>query len=203
MTELKPCHVCGEKLEVYSDDEYGGVSIRHAKSTDCVMHDIEDVEMPTGSTIDDLINKVNIRPIEDALNKYIAELEQTRIADIEHGIFLGKPVKYWLQMQEQAVVNGRDKDINEILTLKKEIAELKRTLAKLEERNDKLEDLLHQIKNWCEAYPFDIAREPTQEETKLARKILKDANMSLSLFAASAMRRITTGITNEILGDLK
>jgi hypothetical protein len=192
MTELKPCTFCCNEIYIEHHNLYDE---GHCQNKNCLLYGIEFNFLN--------FEKWNSRPIEDALNKYIAELEQTRIADIEHGIFLGKPVKYWLQMQEQAVVNGRDKDINEILTLKKEIAELKRTLAKLEERNDKLEDLLHQIKNWCEAYPFDIAREPTQEETKLARKILKDADMSLSLFMISAMRRITTGITNEILGDLK
>jgi len=75
--------------------------------------------------------------------------------------------------------------------------------AELEERIDELEDLLRQIKNWCRAYPLDIAREPTKEETKLARKILKDAGMSLSLFMISAMRRVTTGIADEILKDVE
>jgi len=89
MTEekLKLCPFCGEKLEVDIDDEYGAVSIRHAKCVDCVMHDIEDVEMPIGSTIDDLINKVNIRPIEDALRAR-AEVAEERVYRLRNMLLL-------------------------------------------------------------------------------------------------------------------
>ena len=76
-------------------------------------------------------------------------------------------------------------------------------ITELEERIDELEDLLHQIKNWCRAYPLDIAREPTKEEWKMAHKVLKDAGMSLSLFVVSAMRHVTTGIADEILGGVE
>lgn len=73
-------------------------------------------------------------------------------------------------------------------------------VTELEERIDELEGLLRQIKNWCRAYPLEIAREPTEEEWKIAHKVLKDAGMNLSPFMVSAMRHVTTGIADEILG---
>jgi len=114
--------------------------------------------------------------------------------ELGHTIFTEKA---WSVRPIEDVLNQR------IMELEQDNNDLSYEVYRRDKRIAELEDLLHQIKNWCKAYPLEIAREPTQEETKLARKILKDADMSLSLFMISAMRRITTGITNEILGDLK
>ncbi len=76
MSELKKCPFCGAPLTVDIDDE-GGVAIFHTQTdVDCVMGDLVDIEIPVGSTIDDLINKVNTRSIEDTLTTENAKLRE-------------------------------------------------------------------------------------------------------------------------------
>ena len=75
------------------------------------------------------------------LTAELAELKETKIADIEKGLFFGKPVEYWLRLQNQAQESTRDKDIEEILLLKslvfareQDLNELHIELSQLRER---------------------------------------------------------------------
>jgi hypothetical protein len=79
-----------------------------------------------------------------------------------------------------------------------EIAEAE--IARLEQRNEYLEEIQHDIDSWCRAYPLKIANEPTEQEWEIAHAVMKEHGMNLSQFAVSAMRRITTGISEIIAG---
>jgi len=75
------------------------------------------------------------------LTAELAELKETKITDIEKGLFFGKPVEYWLRLQNQAQESTRDKDIEEILLLKslvfareQDLNELHIELSQLRER---------------------------------------------------------------------
>ena len=77
---IKPCSYCGGELYLDVDSEFGGVGLYHVKDTHCVIPDIDTIDdMPIGSTLDDLVDRINTRPIEDALRAELAALrEQTR-----------------------------------------------------------------------------------------------------------------------------
>jgi hypothetical protein len=42
-----------------------------------------------------------------------------------------------------------------------------RTLEQAEDRIADLEKALHRVRQWCDAYPLDIFRQPTKEEIKV------------------------------------
>ena len=77
---------------------------------------------------------------------------------------------------------------------------LRAEIARLEQRNEYLEEIQHDIDSWCKAYPLKIANEPTEQEWEIAHAVMKEHGMNLSQFAVSAMRRITTGISEIIAG---
>ena len=64
MTEhklLSPCPFCGEKLFL-DIDEGGGVAILHSlKEKDCFFPSILEIEMPVGTTLEQMIEKINRR----------------------------------------------------------------------------------------------------------------------------------------------
>lgn len=69
MNKLRPCPFCGGKLRL-KDNSVGGFEVKH-DDTPCFMPD--EVEMQCN--IEMLIALLNRRPIEDALQKRIDELE--------------------------------------------------------------------------------------------------------------------------------
>ena len=92
--------------------------------------------------IDALLDEIEHLNAELArLTAELAELKETKITDIEKGLFFGKPVEYWLRLQNQAQESTRDKDIEEILLLKslvfareQDLNELHIELSQLRER---------------------------------------------------------------------
>jgi len=79
MTEhklLSPCPFCGEKLFLDIDDG-GGVAILHSlKEKNCFFPSILEIEMPVGTTLEQMIEKINRRPIEDKLNADLARRDE-------------------------------------------------------------------------------------------------------------------------------
>lgn len=74
---IKPCSYCGGELYLDVDSEFGGVGLYHAKDAHCVIPDIDTIDdMPIGSTLDDLVDRINARPIEDALRAENARLRE-------------------------------------------------------------------------------------------------------------------------------
>ena len=74
MTELKNCPFCGHPFEIVYSDDYDGYMIVHPYN--CPM---ETSESETGfvyESEEDAINQLNTRPIEDALQARIDELEK-------------------------------------------------------------------------------------------------------------------------------
>lgn len=66
MDKLKKCPFCGKGLVIDVDDEGGGVGVLHTEYADCIMGDLTFIDMPVGSTLDDLAKKLNTRPLESA-----------------------------------------------------------------------------------------------------------------------------------------
>jgi len=72
--ELNSCSFCGGQLYLDIDDEAGGAGVYHAADTHCIIPDIDTIDdIPVGSTIDDLVARINRRPI-DAQSATIARL---------------------------------------------------------------------------------------------------------------------------------
>lgn len=77
MSEKMFCPFCGGELYLEVDEEAGGVGLYHAWDTRCIMPDIESIDdMPIGSTLDDLIVRINARPIEAALRAEVKRLRE-------------------------------------------------------------------------------------------------------------------------------
>ncbi len=69
-----------------------------------------------------------------------------------------------------------------------------------QDKIDELEDKLHQIKNWCRAYPRTVFIEPTKEQWAAAEKALNRSDCpSLSAISGSNMRHVVEGI-QKIIG---
>ena len=65
-----------------------------------------------------------------------------------------------------------------------------------EDRIDELEEVLHQISNWCRAYPRTVFIEPTKEQWEEANRVLDAAPdcPSLTAISGSNMRHVVEGI---------
>lgn len=65
-----------------------------------------------------------------------------------------------------------------------------------QDRIDELEDVLHEIKCWCKAYPRTVFIEPTKEGWKRANEVLDAADNcpSLTAISGSNMRHVVEGI---------
>ena len=66
-------------------------------------------------------------------------------------------------------------------------------VQQLEDRVEALEHTLHQIKNWCNAYPVGVFHEPDWTEVKE-----KLGSMLLTQVSASNMRDVAEGISRII-----
>lgn len=67
---LSPCPFCGEKLFLDIDDN--GVAILHSlKEKDCFFPSILEIEMPVGTTLEQMIEKINRRPIQESFEHAI------------------------------------------------------------------------------------------------------------------------------------
>ena len=90
MTEhklLSPCPFCGEKLFL-DIDEGGGVAILHSlKEKDCFFPSILEIEMPVGTTLEQMIEKINRRPIQESFEHAIAEIEELGAQEAERKEF--------------------------------------------------------------------------------------------------------------------
>jgi len=71
------------------------------------------------------------------------------------------------------------------------LARDKRAAEKIED----LEDILHRIKQWCEAYPIGIFPEP---DFKRAHELLTAGGITLDAISASNMRHVVTQIAKMI-----
>jgi len=69
-------------------------------------------------------------------------------------------------------------------------------LTKAEKRIEQLEDQLHQIRNWCKAYPRTVFIEPTKEGWAEANRVLDAAEgcPSLTAISGSNMRHVVEGL---------
>jgi len=65
-----------------------------------------------------------------------------------------------------------------------------------QDKIDELEDKLHEIKNWCRAYPRTVFIEPTEEQWAAANKVLDATSTcpSLAAISGSNMRHVVEGI---------
>ncbi len=85
--ELRPCPFCGEKLFL-DIDEGGGVAILHSlKEKDCFFLSILEIEMPVGTTLEQMIEKINRRPIQESFEHAIAEIEELGAQEAERKEF--------------------------------------------------------------------------------------------------------------------
>lgn len=75
------------------------------------------------------------------------------------------------------------------------LAAEQRGREKEREKREDLEDVLHQVKQWCDAYPLDIFPEP---DFKHAHELLTAGGMTLDAISASNMRHVCTGISKII-----
>lgn len=90
MTEhklLSPCPFCGEKLFL-DIDEGGGVAILHSlKEKDCFFPSILEIEMPVGTTLEQMIEKINRRPIQESFEHAIVGASLVSAARIQDKVF--------------------------------------------------------------------------------------------------------------------
>ena len=85
--ELRPCPFCGEKLFL-DIDEGGGVAILHSlKEKDCFFLNILEIEIPVGTTLEQMIEKINRRPIQESFEHAIAEIEELGAQEAERKEF--------------------------------------------------------------------------------------------------------------------
>ena len=56
---------------------------------------------------------------------------------------------------------------------------------------------LHQIRNWCDAYPLEVFPEP---DFKKARRLLEAGGMTIDAISASNMRHVLRGVRRIIDG---
>ena len=90
MTEhklLSPCPFCGEKLFL-DIDEGGGVAILHSlKEKNCFFPSILEIEMPVGTTLEQMIEKINRRPIQESFEHAIVGASLVSAARIQDKVF--------------------------------------------------------------------------------------------------------------------
>ena len=80
---LSPCPFCGEKLFL-DIDESGGVGILHSlKEKDCFFPSILEIEMPVGTTLEQMIEKINRRPIQESFEHAIVGASLVSAARIQ------------------------------------------------------------------------------------------------------------------------
>lgn len=75
MSELKACPFCGKPIELVGDDFLLGFSWIHETNGICPLERTVNDSGWTYSSKDVMVKTFNTRPIEDALNQRIAELE--------------------------------------------------------------------------------------------------------------------------------
>ncbi len=84
---LNPCPFCGEKLFL-DIDETGGVAILHSlKEKDCFFPSILEIEMPVGTTLEQMIEKINRRPIQESFEHAIVGASLVSAARIQDKVF--------------------------------------------------------------------------------------------------------------------
>ncbi len=62
------------------------------------------------------------------------------------------------------------------------------------DRCEDLEEALWRIAQWADAYPTDVFREPSREDSNLAHTVLKAHSLSIDIFSASMGRHCLKGI---------
>jgi len=100
-------------------------------------------------------------------------------------------------MGDTTQIHAKGKVASQMLEDLASAVDMKNKNKELQSRVDVLENCLHQIKNWCKAYPLDIAPEP---DLIADRKLLGDGEFSC--LNISAMRHVTNGIQEIINGCL-
>jgi len=83
----------------------------------------------------------------------------------------------------------------ERLKEQEEAINMPQRIRELQAELDAKDKALHEIDNWCKAYPVEVFPKP---DLKKAAKVLKAANMTLGSITADSMRHVTNGI-KEIL----
>ncbi len=81
-----------------------------------------------------------------------------------------------------------------------EIGRCENEVEGFEAKNEKLKEALERIQNWRNAYPLDVFPKP---DLKKARKVLKDAGMTLDAISADNMRHVLDGIKDIVDSALK
>jgi len=121
MTEhklLSPCPFCGEKLFLDIDDEGGGVAILHSlKEKNCFFPSILEIEMPVGTTLEQMIEKINRRPIQESFEHAIVGASLVSAARIQDKVFEIQDLKAelaelrerarWIPVSERLPEDGR------------------------------------------------------------------------------------------------
>ena len=84
---LSPCPFCGEKLFLDIDDG-GGVAILHSlKEKDCFFPSILEIEMPVGTTLEQMIEKINHRPIQESFEHALVGASLVAAARLQDKVF--------------------------------------------------------------------------------------------------------------------
>lgn len=109
---LSPCPFCGEKLFLDIDDN--GVAILHSlKEKDCFFPSILEIEMPVGTTLEQMIEKINRRPIQESFEHAIVAAALVAAARVQDKVFEIQVLEEELSMQK-SLVAAREQDLNEL-----------------------------------------------------------------------------------------
>ena len=156
---LSPCPFCEMGLTLDIDEE-GGVAILHSLKGEknCWFPSVVEIEMPVGTTLDEMVEILNRRPIQESfehalvgaslvaaarlqdkdfeIQNHQAELARLREQEInyENDIFLGQPIEYWMRIKAQLDADNSDSYVREVLLLEAELARRDEELALTEKK---------------------------------------------------------------------
>ena len=152
---LSPCPFCGEKLFLDIDDG-GGVAILHSlKEKDCFFPSILEIEMPVGTTLEQMIEKINHRPIQESFEHAIVGAALVSAARIQDKVFEIQDLEEELSMQK-SLVASREQDLNELHI---ENAKLKSEIVNLSKKVTDYEKELRQLQSdWQDVPRVSVRR---------------------------------------------
>jgi len=140
---LSPCPFCGEKLFLDIDDS--GVAILHSlKEKDCFFPSILEIEMPVGTTLEQMIEKINRRPIQERFEHAIVGAALVSAARVQDKVFEIQVLEEELSMQK-SLVAAREQDLNELHI---ELAALKSEIVSKDKKVTDYEKELRKLHNY-------------------------------------------------------
>jgi len=105
--------------------------------------------------------------------------------------------------QHEDKINPSDSEWNHKVHIEQTVAERLIKMLEIEvhveallrEKYEGVEEVLHSIKQWCDAYPLDVFPEP---DFKKAAALLEAGGMTIDAISASNMRHVLKGISKLI-----